>query len=290
MIAVKASAEPWGALSATEPTLGGAEFRRIAAILYEDSGIHLPEGKASLVFSRLSKRLRRLGLRSFRDYCALVSSPEGAPERQAMLSALTTNVTRFFREPHHFGDLGRHFADRWMEMARRGGRVRFWSAGCSSGEEAYSMAITVLSAMPDAAGHDVKILATDIDPLILERARAGVYSAQSVEQRSPEQRDRWMRRRPEGDYAVAPEVRALVTFRELNLMATWPMKGPFQAIFCRNVAIYFDEASQERLWGRFGAYLAADGRLYIGHSERVGDERFHSDGMTVYRLAGGGAA
>jgi chemotaxis protein methyltransferase CheR len=267
--------------------LSEREFQKIASILYEDSGIHLPPGKVSLVYSRLAKRLRTLGLQSFRDYCELISSAEGLDERQAMLSALTTNVTRFFREPHHFTDLANHFRSRWMETAKRGGRVRIWSAGCSSGEEPYSIALTLLSEMPEAANHDIRILASDIDTAVVKKAKAGVYSAAAVEPAPAAARERWMRPTPDGDYVMGPEARALVSFRELNLMSAWPMKGPFQAIFCRNVVIYFDEPTQERLWGRYAAMLSPDGRLYVGHSERVADTGLSSDGMTVYRLSEG---
>jgi chemotaxis protein methyltransferase CheR len=269
-----------------EAQLGGKEFRRIAAALYQDSGIHLPDGKASLVYSRLAKRLRALGMESFRDYCDLITSDEGLDERQAMLSALTTNVTRFFREPHHFTDLASHFRSKLLDVAKRGGKVRIWSAGCSSGEEPYSIALTLLAEAPDAARHDIRILASDIDPKIVAKARAGVYSAEAVSPAPAAARERWMDRLPNGDFSMGDDVRALVSFRELNLMAPWPMKGPFQVIFCRNVAIYFDEPTQERLWDRYGDLLTPDGRLYIGHSERVGSARFKTDGMTTYSLAG----
>lgn len=269
--------------------LSEQDFKTIAAILYQDSGIYLPEGKTSLVYSRLAKRLRALGLESFRDYCALISSNAGVGERQAMLSALTTNVTRFFREEHHFTDLASHLRARWIDHARRGGRLRIWSAGCSSGEEPYSIALTVLKEFPDALRYDVRILATDIDSQIVDKARGGVFSAGCVDPVPAHLRERWLERLPNGDYSMGEEARELVAFRELNLMAHWPMKGKFQAIFCRNVAIYFDEPTQDRLWSRYAPLLTADGRLYVGHSERVGDRQFESDGLTAYRLAGGRA-
>ncbi len=281
----RATYEPPPPANAGQPVLGEAEFRRIAQILHEDSGIHLPDGKASLVYSRLAKRLRALGLRSFRDYCLLVASDEGADERRAMLSALTTNVTRFYREPHHFTDLAGVFRDKWLRHARGGGRVRIWSAGCSSGEEPYTIGLTLLQQLPEAPRLDVRILASDIDPLIVDKARAGVYPAEAVSEAPAAARERWMTRQPDGSYAMGPELRSLIAFRELNLMGDWPMKGSFQAIFCRNVAIYFDESTQERLWSRFTDRLSPDGRLYIGHSERAADARLRSDGMTIYRRA-----
>jgi chemotaxis protein methyltransferase CheR len=276
-----------------QPTLGAGmtlsdkDFQRIAAVLFEDSGIHLPQGKASLVYSRLARRLRALGLESFHDYCDLVCSQEGVDERQAMLSALTTNVTRFFREGHHFTDLAKQIRTQWGGAVKAGGRLRIWSAGCSSGEEPYSMALAVLSELPDAQRYDVRILATDIDERILERARAGVYSAEAVEPIPAEMRNRWMDRQPDDAFSVGSAARDMVVFRPLNLMSAWPMKGRFNAIFCRNVAIYFDPSTQARLWERFAPLLDKDGRLYVGHSERVADKRFQTDGLTAYRLAGG---
>lgn len=266
--------------------LSEQDFKTIAAILYQDSGIYLPEGKTSLVYSRLAKRLRALGLESFRDYCALISSASGLGERQAMLSALTTNVTRFFREEHHFTDLSRRLKARWADHVKRGGRLRIWSAGCSSGEEAYSIALTILDVIPDAANLDVRVLASDIDPQVVDKGRAGIFSPSCVEPVPAGMRERWIRRLPNGDFSMGDEARELVAFRELNLMAEWPMTGKFQVIFCRNVAIYFDEPTQERLWSRFQPLLTTDGRLYVGHSERVGDKRFESDGLTAYRIAG----
>lgn len=272
------------------PVLSEAEFRRIAAILHADSGIHLPEGKNSLVYSRLAKRLRALGLESFRDYCNLVSSDEGKDERRHMLSALTTNHTRFFREPHHFTDLARHLRERWVPQARAGGRVRIWSAGCSSGEEPYTIALTALSVFPDADRYDFRILATDIDPVIVGKARAGVYAAETVRDVPVALRERFTERQADGRVSVAAGPRNLIAFRELNLMGAWPMKGRFDVIFCRNVAIYFEEETQERLWSRFTSLLLPPhGRLYVGHSERAGDARLKSDGQTIYKLAGGAA-
>lgn len=272
-----------------ETPLDDREFKKIAALLYADSGIHLPEGKVSLVHSRLCKRLRVLGMESFREYVNLITSDEGNDERRAMLSALTTNHTRFFREEHHFQDLAERLRGGWAEMARRGGRLRLWSSACSSGEEPYSMALTVLSVLPDATQYDVRILATDIDPVILEQAKRGVYSQGAINAVPPAARERWISRSKTGEYLVGDEARALISFRELNLMDSWPMSGRFQAIFCRNVAIYFEAKTQERLWERFAPLLTADGRLYIGHSERIDNARFVPAGQTAYRLKGAAA-
>ncbi|MBC6981619.1 protein-glutamate O-methyltransferase CheR [Caulobacter sp. 17J80-11] len=268
------------------------DFRQIASILHSHAGIALTEAKAALVYSRLAKRLRSLGLKSFRDYCDLVQGREGLDERQAMMAALTTNVTRFFREPHHFEHLRDEVMPKLAERARQGGRVRLWSAACSSGQEPYSMALTVLEAMPDALDHDVKILATDIDPNMVAEGRDGLYREDHVEPVPLNLRGRWFRKAPHGGdrrWEVAPELRELVAFRELNLIGDWPMKGRFDVVFCRNVVIYFDETTQERVWSRFIPVMTPGATLYIGHSERVTGPaagRLETCGLTTYRLGG----
>lgn len=268
-----------------------ADFRRIADILHTDAGIHLPQSKASLVYSRLAKRLRALGLKSFRDYCAIVAG--GIDERQQMLAALTTNVTRFFREPHHFEHLRKQVLPPLVAVAREGGRIRFWSAACSNGAEAYSIGLTVLSVMPDACSFDVKVLATDIDPNMVGEGSRGAYSEAMMRPVPADQRLRWFTpaRGEEGRVWTAGEdLRSLVVFRELNLNGAWPMRGKFDAIFCRNVVIYFEDETQARLWRRFAPYLTPGGRLYIGHSERLSGPAtalFEGDGITTYRLKAG---
>jgi chemotaxis protein methyltransferase CheR len=259
-----------------------SDFRHIADILYADSGIHLVDAKAPLVYSRLGKRLRQLGLSCFSDYCRILEGRDGAGERASLLSALTTNVTRFFREPHHFDALKQQLAESLGPIARSGGRVRLWSAGCSNGHEPYSMAMVVLAELPEAADLDIRILATDIDPLVVDRARAGVYSTEDVEPVPRALASRFVL--PEGTgVRMADPLQRLVSFGVLNLHADWPMKGRFDAIFCRNVAIYFDDETQRRLWTRFASSLTPDGRLYIGHSERAEVPELQSDGLTIYR-------
>jgi chemotaxis protein methyltransferase CheR len=271
-------------------TFTGEDFARIASMLYDMAGITLPETKATLVYSRLAKRLRTLGLTNFRDYCALVAGVEGLDERQKMLAALTTNVTRFFREPHHFDHLLENVVEPMIGQIKAGGRLRLWSAGCSSGQEPYSMALTILSALPNAADLDVKILATDIDPNVIATAKAGVYAEDLVQAIPAQVRSRWLERDPDdrGAWRVGEAARRLVSFKELNLMGQWPMKGPFNAIFCRNVVIYFDEPTQERIWTRYAGLLTNGGRLYVGHSERVTSTGigFESDGLTSYIYRG----
>ncbi len=171
------------------------------------------------------------------------------------------------------------------------GRLRIWSAACSTGQEPYSIAFTLLSAWPGAANHDVKILATDIDRNVLAAAEAGVYAENLLDGISPEMRARYFEPAGErGQMRVVQAVRRLITFRPLNLVEAWPMQGPFQAIFCRNVVIYFDEPTQQGIWEKFTPRLAADGALYIGHSERVtgpAGQNLRSQGVSTYRLTGG---
>ena len=287
--AIDARQSPDECLASGEYPLTRKDLSEIAAMIYADAGIYLNETKASLVYSRLSKHIRQLGLKGFREYCALVSSPAGAGPRKEMLSHLTTNFTRFFRENHHFDHLKCDVLPDLLARARNGGRVRIWSAACSDGQEPYSIALTVLSMMPNVADYDFRILATDIDPKILAIARAGAYDANALETVNPAMRKQFFREVDAGGgrqkWQVDDRVKKLITYNELNLMAQWPFKGPFDVIFCRNVVIYFEEATQVALWKRFHNQLQPDGRLYIGHSERVNDPAFESDGQTVYRLA-----
>ncbi|TCL75591.1 protein-glutamate O-methyltransferase CheR [Rhizobium sp. BK251] len=279
-------------LASGEYPLTRRDLSEIAAMIYSDAGIFLNETKASLVYSRLSKHIRSLGLSGFREYCALVASPAGAQARREMLSHLTTNFTRFFRENHHFEHLRNEVLPKLVERARSGGRVRIWSAACSDGQEPYSIALTVLSLMPNAADYDFRILATDIDPKILSLARVGAYDETALETVAPAMRKQWFQEvevQGRRKFQVDDRVKRLITFNELNLMAQWPFKGDFDVIFCRNVVIYFDEPTQMKIWSRFAGLLPEGGFLYIGHSERVSGEAknlFDNTGITTYRHIG----
>ncbi len=269
--------------------LTAADFRALAEEVHAASGIHLSDSKAALVYSRLAKRLRALGLRSFKEYIALVRSEDGQPERERLLMSLTTNVTRFFREPHHFDHLIDTVLRPAADTVRAGAPLRLWSSACSTGQEPYSLALAVLAVWPNANDLDIKILATDIDSNVLKTARAGVYTSEAVEQIPVNFRKDWVAKDPDAarTWRMRPEVRSLITFNQLNLIGQWPMKRKVDAIFCRNVVIYFEEATQTQLWARFRSLLRPEGRLYVGHSERVSDPAFESDGQTVYRLARG---
>jgi chemotaxis protein methyltransferase CheR len=264
------------------------DFRQITEMLHADAGILLSETKAPLVYSRLVKRLRVLGVGSFARYCALVETKAGAGERQQMVSALTTNVTSFFREPHHFEHLKTHVLPELVEPVRQGARLRIWSAGCSTGEEPYSVALSILEVMPDAARFDVRVLATDINQTVLAAGEAGVYDERSLAPVNRRLIADWFRSSRGADgrktLAVGDDLRTLVAFRHLNLQEPWPMTSPYQAVFCRNVLIYFDEAGQSEVQRRISSLLAPAGRLYLGATERircVGDLRI--DGVTTYR-------
>ena len=281
-------ASPDEVLASGEYPLTRRDLAEIAAMIYADAGIYLNETKASLVYSRLSKHIRSLGLVGFRDYCALVSSPAGAVARREMLSHLTTNFTRFFRENHHFEHLRNEVLPALLTRARSGGRVRIWSAACSDGQEPYSIALTVLSLMPNAADFDFKILATDIDPKILDLARTGAYDETSLETVSPAMRKQWFQDveiQGRRKFQIDDRVKRLITFNELNLMAQWPFKGSFDVIFCRNVVIYFDKPTKQRLFQRYAGLLPEGGYLFLGHSESMYglNDNFDLIGRTVYR-------
>lgn len=260
-------------------------FQSIAGALYDEAGINLPETKATLVYARLVRRLRALKLASFEQYCELIGDPTSG-ERQMLISSLTTNVTQFFREPHHFEHLNSVALPALLADARRGGRIRIWSAGCSTGQEPYSIAMTILDAAPDARKLDLKILATDIDPDVIDEGAAGVYSETALASLLSGRLSRFFVRDEGSTWRVADDIRRLVSFKRLNLNGQWPMRATFHAIFCRNVVIYFDEAKQREIWRRFSTSLDPGGWLYIGHSERVSGpaaSRFESAGVTCYR-------
>ena len=263
-----------------------ADFRAIAALLREEAGISLPEGKAPLVYGRLVKRVRTLNLTSFAEYVAILQRPDAVEERRCMLTALTTNVTRFFREPHHFDHLRKQVLQP-LAQTDKVDRFRLWSAACSTGQEPYSIAAVIADCVPNAARMGIKILATDIDPNVLEQAERGHFD--SIDGVPPDLR-RWFERDGSG-WSANPALRSLITFKGLNLNAKWPVRGPFDVVFCRNVAIYFDQDVQARLWSAFAAVMQAGATFYIGHSERVSGPAaaaFDNVGITTYRRRSAG--
>jgi chemotaxis protein methyltransferase CheR len=269
------------------PSLGDGEFTFLRTFVYEHCGISLGEHKRQLVQGRLLRRLRALKLRDFRDYCELLRRDPHS-ELGELASAISTNVTAFFRESHHFDLLSNELLPRWIAEKKHGGRLRIWSAGCATGEEPYTLAIALAEALEKHGNIDAKILATDLSPQALETASKGVYPLERLEGVSVERRRRWFLR-GEGEYdqfaCVHPRLRELVTVLPLNLLHDWPMQGPFDAIFCRNVVIYFDKPTKQRLFGRYAGLLPDGGYLFLGHSESMYglNDSFDLIGRTVYR-------
>ncbi|MEL7463619.1 MAG: protein-glutamate O-methyltransferase [Pseudomonadota bacterium] len=272
-------------MEAAHAQMSSGAFGRIATVAKAEAGLLLPEVKLEMVQSRLARRLRALRLPSFEAYCDLVEADAGRDERRELINALTTNVTRFMREPHHFEEFAAQIAPQLADDARRGRRVRVWSAGCSSGEEPYSIAITALLASEDTISGDFKILATDIDDRVLAAARAGTYPLDAVTAAFGANTQKYFDQSV-NDAVVRPDIRKMIAFKHLNLMSKWPMSGPFQAIFCRNTLIYFDGPTQNRMIEGFSKLLQAGGALFLGHSERVDadlETKFERSGLTSYR-------
>ena len=266
--------------------LSDAEFAHLAEIAANAAGLSIPASKKSLVQSRIARRMRDLGLAQCRDYIAFVD--KNATETRELISVLTTNVSSFYREKHHFDFLVAKIVPALKEKLNRGERVRLWSAGCSGGQEPYTLAMEILKSIPDVSAPDLLILGTDIDPKILRRAVDGVYSEAEIETIAPIDRKRFFKLSDPGtrNFSVSPDLRNLVRFRELNLHGDWPMRGAFDAIFCRNVVIYFDDETQRALWPRFRDCLVPGGWLMLGHSERIHPLEgtgFLSSGVTIYR-------
>ncbi len=270
-------------------SMDGKSFAAIAALAKEEAGLVLPTGKMTMVQSRLRKRLLATGQPDYETYCQFVLSPAGSDERRYMISALTTNVSHFFRESHHFDILRDKVVPQLLAKARNGQKIRIWSAGCSSGQEPYSISMCLHAAAPELVSRDLLILGTDIDSAILEKAEAAQYSEQQISGIPDDMRRTFVEHdRSSGLYQVTPEIRRIVRFKELNLLRDWPMKGYFDAIFCRNVVIYFDAETQASLWPRFRQRIDRDGWIFLGHSERISDQALHlfePNGMTAYRAA-----
>ena len=268
--------------------LSQADFERSAAGAKSGWCLNLDSAKLPLIKSRLSKRLRALSLCSFSAYCDLIEANDEA-EASHFVMSLTTNETNFYREIHHFDFLEKQIIPDLVERAKAGNRVRFWSAGCSSGQEPYSLAASILKADVNAAKYDLKILASDIDLGVLEKAKKGIYAHEDCSCPSKEHEARLFSGISDQSEkrSVLEKLRPLIAFRQLNLVDKWPFSGKFDVIMCRNVAIYFDKPTQVRLWSRFRDSLVPQGHLFIGHSERIADpDAFGLEvaGTTTYRL------
>lgn len=260
------------------------DFARICRLIYEHAGISLKSSKQDMVYSRLARRLRANGIDNFRDYLALLES-DNKTEWEAFVNSLTTNLTSFFREPHHFPILAEHIAN---QKKRR--IFSLWCSAASTGEEPYSMAMTMVDIFGTFTP-PVSIIATDVDTNVLARAETGIYPAERVEKLSVDVIKRFFLKgtgAQSGFVRVRPELRALVSFRPLNLLGnSWPVHGPMDAIFCRNVMIYFDKETQLKILQKFAPLLHPDGLLFAGHSENFHNAThlFKLRGKTVYELA-----
>lgn len=267
-----------------EYSLTDTHYRVVVKLIREYAGISLTDTKQHLVYGRLSRRLRALKLTSFETYLQRVQ--EDTEEREEFCNALTTNLTAFFRENHHFEFLARSILP---EVARRNAasrRIRIWSAGCSTGEEPYSIAMTVLETLSHLRDWDIRILATDLDSKVLAHGAAGVYGVDRFEKVSPTRIERWFQKSRDGAFFAADEsLKRLIAFKQLNLIEPWPMKGPFDVVFCRNVVIYFEKDTQRQIVGEMAKRQNPGDHLLIGHSEsmfNVSDD-YELLGQTIYR-------
>lgn len=260
------------------------DFQRVRKLIHEHAGIHLSDAKMDMVYSRLGRRLRATGLTSFRDYLALLESNNEA-EWEAFVNSLTTNLTSFFREPHHFPILADHI--RTIKDRRP---IELWCSAASSGEEPYTMAMT----MVDVFGSyqpPVRILATDLDTNVLKTAQTGIYGKERIDKLPQEVVQRFFvpaNGSDAGKFQVRKELRDMITFRQLNLLDThWPIRGPFDAVFCRNVMIYFDKQTQYKILRKFLPVMNSDALLFAGHSESFqhAADLFHIRGRTVFKIA-----
>lgn len=264
-----------------------AEFKRLQNLVMENTRIQVTEDKRDLLNNRLQKRVRKLGLSGFAEYCDLVESPN-SPEFEHFVNAVTTNLTSFFRENHHFEHLASTSLPALSKTNAVRKRLRVWSAGCSTGEEPYSIAMVLGENERLLSGWDVRVLATDLDSNVVATASDGLYKDDNVAGIGDGNRQaRWFTDASEknGYRQICSSLRDLITFKQLNLFDNWPFKGPFDVIFCRNVVIYFDKPTQRLLFDRFYEYLSDDGFLYVGHSESLNrvTDKFERVGNTIYR-------
>lgn len=264
-----------------------ANFQTIRKFVTENTGIVLTEIKKDMVYSRLSKRIRKGPYNTFDDFCAAIENGDET-EQDYLINAITTNLTSFFRENHHFEFLAEVAIPELLQLNKQSKRIRIWSAGCSTGEEPYSIAMVLRETIPDIDQWDVKILATDLDANVIAQGQRGIYREERIDGLSDHRKKRWFKS-GKGDNAgyvkVSPDLQKLIFFKRLNLLQHWPIKGPFDLMFCRNVVIYFDKDTQRGLFKRYFNLLRPKAYLFIGHSEtlhNVSDD-FESLGKTIYQ-------
>jgi chemotaxis protein methyltransferase CheR len=276
----------------TSPSVTDAEFTQFRGLILKHAGIHLNGSKRHLLVSRLMRRLRELNLHTFAAYYEYVAGDTSGRELSTFINRMTTNKTSFFREPHHFEFLTERMIP---EISARGERrMRIWSAACSSGEEPYTIAMTIREAQRTAGGWDVRILGSDIDTQVLAKAESGTYDIEALSN-VPEMRRKAHFLRGyggfEGQVQIRPALRRMIDFRQINLIGpAWPIRTRFDAIFCRNALIYFQQPVQHQIVNRLIGYLRPGGYFFAGHSESLHSLReiLVPVGHTVYRLNGGG--
>lgn len=264
-----------------------SDFNYIKDLVKRNTGINLSDAKQQLVYSRLARRLRSLGLTSFILYTEYLEDNYDK-EIVELTNAITTNLTSFFREPHHFEFLAKQFLPEIYKKKFTNRSIRIWSAGCSTGEEPYTIAMTLKENMPPGNNWDVKLLATDLDTNVVDKAKSGIYTEERVADIEAKRLKKWFTKGSgahDGNVRVSDKLRELITFKQLNLMHEWPMKGKFDLIFCRNVVIYFDKPTQKILFDRYADVLQTGGYLIVGHSETLFKvtDRFRLLGKTIYQ-------
>ena len=268
---------------AKEFVMTEADFRFISQSIYRNCGIVLGDHKRDMVYSRLARRIRALGLRSFEEYIGLIESNH-EEEHHHFVNAITTNLTAFFREAHHFEFLKKQLIPELKRLHTQDKRIRLWSAGCSTGMEAYSIAMTLYGQFP--SNWDVKILATDLNSDVLDVAKSGIYALEQTTGLDKEKLQQFFRLDSAKDRVrVKDKLKQMITFKRLNLLQPWPMAGPFDLIFCRNVVIYFDQKTKNQLIRNFASLLRPHGYVILGHSESMSRAAnlFKPLGSTIYR-------
>jgi len=270
-----------------EFTFSTKDFDRVRSFILDETGITLSEGKKNMVYGRLSRRLRQTGLSSFSEYIDFASQDK-SDEKVDFINAITTNLTSFFREEHHFEYLKNTVIPQLLKENARTKKIRIWSAGCSTGEEPYSIAMALYESIPNIENWDVKILATDLDTNVLAHGRTGIYDEERITGLNKTRTKTWFLKGKgahAGSVRVDQRLKSLITFNQLNLMKEWPIKGQFDFMFCRNVIIYFEKSTQRILFDRYADLLIDNAHLFLGHSEslyKVSD-KFNLIGNTIYQ-------
>ncbi len=262
------------------------DFKFIQELVAERTGIVLSDIKRTMVYSRIARRIRQCGVNDFAEYCGLLKAGDES-ELISFTNAITTNLTSFFREPHHFEYLAKTVLPE-LEKNKTSKRIRIWSAGCSSGEEPYSIAMTIMDHFKNKPDWDIKILASDLDYEMVEKASQGVYKEDRVTGLDKQHLRNYVKKgkgKLAGMVKMDQRLIDMITFKQLNLLHDWPFHGPFDFMFCRNVVIYFNKDTQRELFDRYADILDDNAPLFIGHSESLFKvtDRYKSLGQTIYR-------